>query len=94
MPALLDRIFYGYIVLVGLAAGALLVAAPQTASFVIKPYFWMLLAVALFDGGVFLYRGSNPENMLPMSARLLGFLIGIVLMVAIPMLAGSSVRFF
>ena len=33
-----DRIFFIYMVLVGIAAGAILVAAPQVQDFVIKPY--------------------------------------------------------
>jgi hypothetical protein len=34
-----DRIFYGYMVLVGAATGALLLAAPQLQDFAVKPYF-------------------------------------------------------
>jgi hypothetical protein len=49
-----DRIFFIYMVLVGIAAGAILVAAPQVQDFVIKPYFWILIAVGLFDGGIYL----------------------------------------
>jgi hypothetical protein len=35
----IDRIFYAYMGLAGIAAGALLVAAPQLQDFWIKPYF-------------------------------------------------------
>jgi uncharacterized membrane protein HdeD (DUF308 family) len=90
----LDRIFFAYIAVIGIALGAALVAAPRLQDFVIKPYFWILIAVALFDVGAYL-RGKNaPGTMLSMQARLLGFVIGIVLMVAVPTLGGAQVRFF
>ena len=38
-----DRIFFVYMVLVGIAAGAILVAAPQVQNFAVKPYFWVLI---------------------------------------------------
>ena len=59
----------------------------------IKPYFWVLIAVALFDVGTYLH-GKNAPGMTTMQAKLLGFVIGIVLMVVIPTLAGSPTRFF
>jgi uncharacterized membrane protein HdeD (DUF308 family) len=90
----IDRLFFGYMTLVGLAAGALLVAVPAAQDFFIKPYFWVLIAVGLFDGGVYLLGRNAPGAFLMMNARLLGFVIGVVLMVAIPALAGAPVKFF
>jgi hypothetical protein len=78
---------------VGIATGAILVVAPRVQDFLIKPYFWVLIAVALFDLGTYLY-GKNAPGTTTMQAKLLGFVIGIVLMVAIPTLAGSPSRFF
>jgi len=89
-----DRIFFIYMVLVGIAAGAILVAAPQAQNFVIKPYFWVLIAVGLFDGGIYLLGRTAPGQMLTMGARLAGFVFGIVVMVVIPSIAGAPVRFF
>jgi hypothetical protein len=80
--------------LVGAAVGGILVVAPRTQDFWIKPYFWVLIAVLLFDGGAYFFGRNAPGTMLTMPARLLGFVIGIVLMVVVPKLAGSSVRFF
>ena len=88
----LNKIFFVYMALAGAAAGAILVAAPHVQDFV-KPYFWVLIAVGLFDGGIYLFARSAPGTMLTMNARLIGFGIGIVLMVAIPFLAGTPVRF-
>jgi hypothetical protein len=89
-----DRVFFVYMVVVGTAVGALLVAAPRVQDFVIKPYFWILIAVALFDGGNYLLGRTTPGQMLTMSARLAGFVFGVVLMVVIPMWAGAPVKFF
>ena len=50
----IDRIFFAYIALVGAAVGVTLVVAPHVQNFAIKPYFWILIAVGLFDGGVYL----------------------------------------
>ena len=71
-----------------------LVVAPQVQNFAIKPYFWILIAVGLFDGGIYQLGRASPGATLTMNARLAGFVIGIVLMVVIPMLAGAPVRFF
>jgi hypothetical protein len=89
-----DRVFLVYMVLVGVAVGALLVAVPHVQNFVIKPYFWILIAVALFDGGNYLLGRTAPGQMLTMGTRLAGFVFGVVLMVVIPTLAGAPVKFF
>jgi hypothetical protein len=89
----LDRIFFAYMALVGVATGAILVAAPYVQDFVIKPYFWILIAVGVFDFAIYAARGAAPAKTLTMNVRLIGFGIGIALMVAIPVLAGAPVRF-
>jgi hypothetical protein len=90
----LDRLFFGIMALAGIASGAALVAAPQLQNFWIKPYFWILLTIAAFDLGVYMIRRNAPGTMLTMNARLLGLVIGVVLMVVIPTLAGAPVKFF
>lgn len=90
----IDRLFLGYMTLVGIAIGAILIAAPQVGDYFIKPYFWVLIAVGLFEGGVYLVRRSTPGPVLSAQARLIGFVIGILLMVVLPTLAGSPARFF
>jgi uncharacterized membrane protein HdeD (DUF308 family) len=90
----IDRIFFGYMALVGIAVGAIVVAVPRVQEFLIKPYFWVLIAVAVFDLGTYLYGKNAPGTMTTMQAKLLGFVIGVVLMVVIPTLAGSPSRFF
>jgi hypothetical protein len=87
----LDRILIGYMIVVGIAVGAVLVAFPQAREFGIAPYFWVLIAVALFDLACFARGRGAPGTMADMDARLLGFVIAIVLMVAIPMLSGADI---
>ena len=90
----MDRIYYAYMALVGAAAGAILVAVPQAQDFFIKPYFWILIAVGLFDAACYVRGGNAPGTMLTMPSRLIGFAVAIVLLMAIPMLAGAPVRYF
>lgn len=89
----IDKMFFGYMALAGAATGGVLVAEPSTGNFWLKPYFWVLIAVLLFEAGLVL-RGRPAASALSMEARLLGFVIGIVLMVAIPSIAGSPAKFF
>ncbi|MDB5598380.1 MAG: hypothetical protein JWN71_424 [Xanthobacteraceae bacterium] len=89
-----NRLFVGYMVLVGLLIGGILVAAPQLGDFWIKPYFWVLIAAFLFDGAV-VVLGYNAAGMrLAMEWRLLGFAIGIALMVIVLKLTGSPAKYF
>jgi hypothetical protein len=60
----------------------------------IKSYFRVLIAVALFDLGTYVHGRNAPGTMTTMQAKLLGFVIGVVLMVVIPTLAGAPTRFF
>jgi hypothetical protein len=89
----IQRVFLAYMTLVGLASGTLLAIAPQTGEFFIKPYFWVLIAVALFEGGAAIYRKSTPIEILTTPVRFIGFATGGLLMVAVPTLAGSPAHF-
>lgn len=89
-----DRIYFAYMAFIGGAAGAILASAPGAQDFALKPYFWILIAVGLFDGALYLRGRKSPAVLLAMNARLIGFAIGIALMVAIPLAAGTPVRFF
>ena len=87
-------LFFAYMALVGVVSGAIIVAAPHVLEFWIKPYFWVLLAVAVFDAAIFLVSRKMPATMLPMDARVIGFVVGAILMVAIPSIAGTQATFF
>lgn len=90
----IDRIYLGYMTLVGIAAGALLVTAPQTQDFWLKPYFWILIAVLIFDLGTMALRRGTPGAPLAMNTRAIGFILGGILMVMFPLITGVEVKFF
>lgn len=88
----LDRMFYFFMAGVGIAVGIILTRAPETAQLAIKPYFWILGAVALFDLVSFLRGARLTGGMLSLNQRMLGFGIGLIWMFIIPYLAGVEVR--
>ena len=89
-----NRAFLGFMIVAGLAAGALLVAKPELRDFRISPYFWILIAMALFEFAAFARGRGAPGTTIAMEIRLLGFVLAVVLMVAIPVVAGSPGRLF
>ena len=90
----IDRIFLAFMIVAGAAVGVLLVVMPQARDFRVPPYFWVLLAMALFELGAYARGRGAPGTMVAMEMRLLGFVLAIVLMVVIPILAGSPGRLF
>ena len=88
-----SRIYFAWMALAGLGCGLALVARPALQDAGVPPYFWVLIAAALFDGALYLGRRSAPWGQLAMPARLLGFLLGMAMMVGVPLVAGAPVRF-
>lgn len=75
----------------GIIAGGILVLAPQSAKFVVPPYFWVLVAMLAFEGLAHWRLGGNPGSLLSMEFRLIGLIVGVALMFAVPYLAGAPV---
>ena len=90
----IDKLFFGYMAIVGIAVGGALVAMPSIQNLAFKPYVWIVLAVVLFDVGAFLLGWRAGGERLLMPSRMLGFVVGLVLMLAIPALAGTPVHIF
>jgi len=90
----INRLFLGFMILAGLAPGAVLVARPEVRDFRIPPYFWVLIAMAVFEFAAYARGRGAPGTTVGMEVRLLGFVLAVVLMVVIPVLAGSSGRLF
>jgi len=90
----INRIFLGFMIAAGLVAGLVLVARPELRDFRISPYFWILIAMALFEFAAFARGRGAPGTTIAMEVRLLGFVLAVVLMVAIPVVAGSPGRLF
>jgi hypothetical protein len=92
----IDHIFLGFMGAVGIVAGAILIAMPETRDLRVPPYFWVLIAMILFEATLFafaVFRGV-PGRMISNGARLLGFVLAVVIMVVMPILAGSPGRLF
>ena len=90
----IDRIFLGYTLLAGLAAGAVLVAKPELRDFGISPFFWIVIAMAAFELMCFARGGGAPGATITMGIRLVGFALALAMMIAVQAAAGSPVRFF
>jgi hypothetical protein len=90
----INRWFLGFMSVAGLAAGSALIAKPELRDFRISPYFWILIAMALFEFAAFARGRGAPGTMIAMEIRLLGFIVAVVLMVALPVIAGSPGRLF
>jgi membrane associated rhomboid family serine protease len=84
----LDRIFIGFMIVVGVVVGTIVALRPEVRELRIQPYFWVLIAMLVFEALNYARGRGAPGTMLGMEARLLGFVTGIVLMIVIPTLTG------
>jgi hypothetical protein len=89
----ISRIFLIFAVLVGVASGATLVLAPKSRDIGLEPYFWVLIAFALFELAVYVRRGGGAPP-LTMNTRIVGFFVALILMFLIPAAAGVEVKYF
>jgi hypothetical protein len=89
-----DHIFIGFMGAVGIAAGAILIAMPETRDLRVPPYFWVLIAMALFEITLFAFFRGVPGRMVSNGARILGFVLAVVIMIVLPIFAGSPGRLF
>lgn len=60
----------------------------------LAPYFWVLIAFALFKGIVHWRRGIAAGPPVTMPTRIIGFAFALALMVLIPMAAGIGLKIF
>ena len=86
-----DRIFLVFAIIVGIAAGGVIVQVPQSRTIGLQPYFWVLIAFALFEG-INYARGGGAA--ISMQTRIIGFLVALVLTFLIPMAVGIDVKMF
>ena len=90
----INHLFLAFMAVVGAAVGIILVVKPETRDFRVSPYFWVLLAMGLFELLAFARGRGAPGTAVTMDVRVSGFLMAIVLMVVIPIVSGSSTRLF
>jgi hypothetical protein len=87
-----DRVFLIFAVIVGAATGGVIVLVPQSRDIGLAPYFWVLIAFALFEGAVYAGRGGATGPPITMQTRVIGFIIALALMFLIPMAAGIQIK--
>lgn len=91
----IDRLFIAFMTLCGLVTAGVLVLFPQSREFRIAPYFWILIAMAVFEGVAFARNRGAPGPVIAMESRVIGFVVAIALMLLIPYAAGLPlVRLF
>ena len=90
----INHVFLAFMALVGAAVGTILVVAPESRDYRVSPYFWVLIAMAVFELAAFARGRGAPGMVVAMEARLCGFVLAIVLMVVIPILSGAPTRLF
>ena len=89
-----DRIFLALALVVGIAVGGVIVLVPQSRAIGMAPYFWVLIAFALFEGAIYARRGRAAGPPISMQTRIIGFAIALALMFFIPLAAGIEVKRF
>ena len=93
MALTLDKMFYVYMAAVGVVTSLLLVYVAAAREFVIPPFFWIVLAIALFDVGNSFVPRDDRVPMLTNLSRGIGLGIGLAVMWAVTAYAGTTVRF-
>jgi hypothetical protein len=89
-----DRYFFIVIFAAGILIGGILVMKPETAEAGVPPYLWLLACMLVFESVAFLRGQGAPGTMIGMSTRVIGFAIGIALILAIVFVTGSPARLF
>lgn len=59
-----NRLFLLFMGIVGAAVGLILVLVPHSRDFRLPPYFWVLIAMAVFESSYLLGRGGLPGRSL------------------------------
>jgi hypothetical protein len=75
--------------LVGVIVGIILVVSPGSRDYKLPPYFWVPVAMAAFELIAFARKGGARGTVVPLDARLGGFVLAILLMVVIPFVSGG-----
>jgi hypothetical protein len=88
----INHVFIAFMIATGSALGVVLVVAPHVREFRLPPYFWILIAMGLFELVAFARGRGAPGTLVTMDARVAGFVLGILIMIVIPILAGSPGR--
>ena len=85
----IERIFFLYSAVLGIAVGAVLLLVPESRTMSLGPYFWVLIGIALFEAvGVYLRGGLANGPPITMQTRVIGFVIAVAPMLFVRLTAG------
>jgi len=90
----INRAFLSFMAVAGLATGIVLIFKPEAREFRVPPYFWVLIAMVLFELAAYVRGRGAAGTMVRMDIRLFGFVLVILLMILLPIMAGSPGRVF
>jgi hypothetical protein len=90
----INKLFLVFTAAVGLVIGLVLIQKPEARDFAVSPFFWVLLAMAVFELAAFARGQGALGSAIRMEVRLLGLVLAVGLMVIVPMMAGSPGRLF
>lgn len=89
----IERVFYAFAAILGLAIGAVLVFVPASRALGFGPFFWVLIGIALIELVAVYWRGFD-KGPLEMQTRGYGFVIAMGLVIAIRMATGIDSSIF
>jgi hypothetical protein len=87
------RIFLAYAIVVGLAVGGIFAFVPQSRTIGVAPFFWVMIAFAVFEG-IAHVRGTSVGPPITMPTRLIGLAIALAMVVLVPLGAGAPINLF
>lgn len=88
----LNHIVIVFMIVCGAVAGGIQIVAPQAAQFMLPPFFWLLMAMLVFEGITHWRLGGAPGSLISMEFRLIALFAGVAMMLAITYIAGVPVR--
>ena len=89
MTMSIDRVFFLYSAVLGVAVGAVLLSVPESRTLSLGPYFWVLIGIALFEAiAVYLRGGLANGPPMTMQTRMIGFVIAVAPMLFVRLTAG------
>lgn len=84
-----DHVFVVFMAVVGVAAGVVAIVEPSITAR-IPVFLLILIAMACYEGIRMLVKRGQPDALMRMEMRLLGFGLAVAIAILLPWLAGAS----
>ena len=86
----INRVFIGYMILVGVVLGVIVAIRPGLRDFPVPPQMWVLIFMLLFEAGISAWYRVAPGSAITMVVRLAGFIVAALLTILIPIAAAGG----